>query len=165
MTAMTTPLLKRVLVIDDDQAVLQDYRRVLAPAARSKLSDAAASFFGAEGSPRRIAPAPTPAAIEVECSEQGVAGVAAVRAARERGRPFDVVFVDMRMPPGIDGRETIRRIRDVDPGLPCIVCTAFSDVDTNALRGEFGEALAVLHKPFDPSQIRRIVEAARRDAA
>lgn len=51
-----------------------------------------------------------PAFEAVHCT-RGSDGVTAVEAAIAAGRPFCVVFVDVRMPPGIDGRETARRIR------------------------------------------------------
>jgi len=95
--------------------------------------------------------------VQVVCVQQGTDGVDAVARAVAAGQPYHVVFVDMRMPPGIDGSETMRRIREVDPSLPCIVCTAFSDVGSDRLRAEFGAQLVVLHKPFEPSEIRALV--------
>ena len=43
------------------------------------------------------------------------------------GRNFELAFVDVRMPPGIDGVETLHRIWEIDPDLQAVICTAFSD--------------------------------------
>ena len=147
-------LRRRVLVIDDDRAVLEDYRRVLAAPGPRPTGTLAASFFG-----RPTAPAEPHLDVMLDCVQQGADGVAAVAAAIAAGDPYHVVFVDMRMPPGIDGSETMRQIREVDPSLPCIVCTAFSDVGSDKLRGEFGAQLVVLHKPFEPKEIRNLVRS------
>ena len=41
--------------------------------------------------------------------------------------PYDVVFMDVRMPPGIDGIQTIKEVRKQNPEYPFIICTAYMD--------------------------------------
>ena len=64
------------------------------------------------------------------CSATGAeAAVAAVKEALARNEPFAVVFLDMRMPPGPDGVWAAARIRELDPAVEIVMCTAYSDVD------------------------------------
>ena len=54
-------------------------------------------------------------------------GLAMVEQAREEGRPYAMAFIDVRMPPGWDGIETICRIWETYPELQVVICTAYSD--------------------------------------
>ena len=47
-----------------------------------------------------------------------------------------MAFVDVRMPPGWDGVETITRIWEVDPDLQIVVCTAYADYSWEELRSK-----------------------------
>lgn len=49
--------------------------------------------------------------------------------ALDNGQPFDVVFLDMRMPPGPDGLWAATRIRELDELVDIVVATAYSDVN------------------------------------
>ncbi len=86
------------------------------------------------------------------------AAVAAVREAIAADDPFAVAFLDMRMPPGPDGVWAAARIRELDPAIEIVMCTAYSDVDP----GDMGamvppeEKLSYLQKPFHPHEIRQM---------
>jgi diguanylate cyclase len=90
--------------------------------------------------------------------EGAQAAVAAVRDAIADAEPFAIAFLDMRMPPGPDGVWTAARIRELDPAIEIVICTAFSDVDP----GDIGamvppeEKLSYLQKPFHPHEIRQM---------
>ena len=148
---------KRVLVVDDNEDVLEDYRKVLGSRRSAALDRFIADFFAPEDAADAHATGPE---FDLACADQGQRGVDLVREALGDGRPFSIAFIDMRMPPGMDGRETIQRIRSIDPGLLCVVCTAFHDVDDERLRSEFGSNLVVVHKPFDDQTIRGLVAGA-----
>ena len=60
-------------------------------------------------------------------ADQGLDAVAAVERALAVGEPYAVAFIDIRMPPGIDGRETAKRIRALDPHINIVIVTGFSD--------------------------------------
>ena len=50
-----------------------------------------------------------------------------IRAGRESNRPVAVAYIDIRMPPGIDGIETIRRVRKIDRDIEIVIMTAYTD--------------------------------------
>ncbi len=86
------------------------------------------------------------------------AAVAAVREALAADDPFAVAFLDMRMPPGPDGVWAAARIRELDPAIEIVVCTAYSDVvprDIGAMVPP-EEKLSYLQKPFHPHEIRQM---------
>jgi len=89
------------------------------------------------------------------------AAVAAVRDALSAENPFAVAFLDMRMPPGPDGVWAASRIRELDPAIEIVVCTAYSDVDPRDIGGFVPpeEKLSYLQKPFHPHEIRQMTIA------
>jgi diguanylate cyclase (GGDEF)-like protein len=159
-----TPI--RVLVVDDEQPVLDSYRQVLSVAPpssdRAVLDQLRARLFMAGGDPALMAPVPPvqPTFDAVYC-RGAEAALAAVREANAAGRPFAVVFLDMRMPPGPDGAWAAERIREADPQIEIVICTAYSDVDPAELgrRVPPADKLFYLQKPFHPHEVRQMALA------
>jgi predicted signal transduction protein with EAL and GGDEF domain len=90
--------------------------------------------------------------------EGAEAAVAAVREALAADDPFAVAFLDMRMPPGPDGVWAASRIRELDPAIEIVICTAYSDVDPRDIGAMVPpeEKLSYLQKPFHPHEIRQM---------
>ena len=90
--------------------------------------------------------------------EGAEAAVAAVRDSIAADEPFAVAFLDMRMPPGPDGVWAAQRIRELDPAIEIVMCTAYSDVDPGEIGGIVPpeEKLSYLQKPFHPHEIRQM---------
>ncbi len=159
----TSEKLRRVLVADDDAQVLDAYRRVLddltgaAQPAASDLDALSAELFGEEAAPR---PGDAPLADVVYC-RQGERAVHEVESAARDGRPFAIVFLDMRMPPGIDGLETARRIRRIDPDVNIVIVTGYSDHKPAEIAVAVGrpERLFYLLKPFDGAELQQLATA------
>jgi signal transduction histidine kinase/ActR/RegA family two-component response regulator/HAMP domain-containing protein len=88
----------------------------------------------------------------VEVSDCGQSGLDAFRLARERGRPFDVVFTDLGMP-YLDGKQVARMLKHESPGTPVVMLTGWG-----AFMKEDGDAPAqvdgVLSKPPRSREIR-----------
>ena len=152
-----TPDHRRILVADDLPSIHDDYRKILAPVTpvRPNFADFA------EFAPRLSAPTEPVAAFDLECVLQGEPAVAAAAAARAAGRPFALAFVDVRMPPGIDGVETARRLRDIDPDIQVVLCTAYSDYSLGDIARRFpdSDGLLILKKPFDPVEVQQLARS------
>ncbi len=147
----------RILVIDDQEEIHADFRKILTPRERStSLVLAKTALFGAEASAAQPRPS-----FEVDCVFQGQAGARAVEAARSAGTPFQVAFVDMRIPPGWDGLATIRELWRIDPALQIVICTAYSDIPLESVTQEFGstDRLLILKKPFEAPEILQLATA------
>ena len=109
----------RVLVIDDTEGIHQDFRKILGAHQSGAIDELEASLFGES-------PVEQPAtAFELFSAHQGQEGFEMVKAALEAGVPYALAFVDMRMPPGWDGLETILRCMAIDPHLQVVI---FGDV-------------------------------------
>lgn len=138
---------RRILVVDDDPAILNVWRRVLGPKWRpssKELDSLEKKIFGATPPPS------AEAGFTIETASQGQEGYQKVVAALEEGRPYTFALVDMRMPPGWDGMETISRMIEKDPRLEVAICSAFSDITREEVAKRVGRAdLPWLRKPFD----------------
>jgi EAL domain-containing protein (putative c-di-GMP-specific phosphodiesterase class I) len=148
---------RRVLVIDDNVAIHEDFRKILCP---SRLSGAALDEFESMlfGQSEQRA---EQAAFELEFATQGEQGVEMVGQARAAGRPYAVAFVDVRMPPGMDGIETTARIWRLDPDIQIVICTAYSDHSWQQILKKLGRSdrLVVLKKPFDNIEVLQLADA------
>ena len=84
-----------------------------------------------------------------------------VRAGRESNRPFAMAFVDIRMPPGTDGIETVRRIREFEQEIEIVIMTAYSDRTLPEIVDdmELLHKLLYIRKPFSREEIQQIALA------
>ena len=148
----------RILLVDDTPEIHGDFQRILAPSAAdsSAIDELESALFGDERS--RGGQTET---FRIDSAMQGAEAVEMTRAAAEAGDPFTLAFVDMRMPPGMDGLETIERLWQADPGLQVVVCTAYSDHPWNEIVARLGrnDRLLLLKKPFDPAEVWQLALA------
>jgi signal transduction histidine kinase len=153
------PKTPRILIADDLPAIHEDYRKILAPrspkVSLTGMADFAPRFAQASAATETLAPP------QIDSVMQGEDAVQAVIKARDEGYPFALVFLDVRMPPGIDGVETAMRLRAVDPDLQIVLCTAYSDYSFMEISKRFKESdgLLILKKPFDPVEVQQISQA------
>lgn len=150
---------RRILVVDDMPAMHDDFRKSLAPQAADALAQFEDELFGdAPGTTI------TDDGYDIDSAYQGMEGLMKVDAALQEGRPYAMAFVDMRMPPGWDGVETIERLWRVDPQLQVVICTAYSDHPWEEVlrRLDVQDRLLIIKKPFDlieVSQLARMLTA------
>ena len=147
---------RRILLVDDNPAIHDDFRRILIADedAEGKGVDAeAARFFG--GRPQSLA---APLQFELASAFQGENAIAIAAAARAQALPFALAFVDMRMPPGIDGIETVGELWKLDPDLQVVLCTAYADYSWQEMVGRLGHSdrLLILKKPFDVVEVLQL---------
>jgi diguanylate cyclase (GGDEF)-like protein len=146
---------RRILVIDDNPAIHRDFRKILDPGPDKDeaLALSEAALFGTT----RVA-RPT---YELDFAFQGQEALTMVEHALQDDRPYAMAFIDMRMPPGWDGLETIERLWQVQPLLQVALCTAHSDYswEQMAERLELDDRLLILKKPFDAIEIRQMASA------
>jgi two-component system, sensor histidine kinase and response regulator len=149
----------RILVIDDYLSIHEDIRKILMPTGSPNgLARARASLFG------DAPPSSQSELFTVDFADQGEAGVRLAEKAIGCGTPYALAFVDMRMPPGWDGMETVQRLWQVDPDLEIVICTAYSDymweevVTTLANR----DKLLILRKPFDAIEVYQLASSLTR---
>jgi diguanylate cyclase (GGDEF)-like protein len=155
----------RVLVVDDEPGVRDAYRQVLAESDVSQEVEGfrelrSRLFKNAPGPPRAKGRSHSTTFEPVFC-DQAAAAVTAVKEALARNQPFAVVFLDMRMPPGPDGVWAAAHIRELDPAVEIVICTAYSDADPSDIGGLVPpeDKLSYLQKPFHPHEVRQMTIA------
>ena len=149
---LSAPRNRHILLVDDMPSIHEDFRKILAPApAADKLGNMEAVMFGTPA-------APASTGFELDSAYQGEQGVALVEAAVRAGRPYAMAFVDMLMPPGLDGVETIERLWRVDPQVQVVICTAYSDHpwDQVLRRLDAQDRLLVIKKPCDMIEVSQL---------
>ncbi|MBD9565676.1 EAL domain-containing protein [Pseudomonas sp. PDM09] len=147
---------RRILIVDDTASIHEDFAKILSPPSieDDSLISAENALFG------------TPASVSlqsfvIDSAFQGREALDKVESALANDSPYAMAFIDMRMPPGWDGLETIERLWQVDPKLQVALCTAYSDYSWEdiAERLELGDRLLILKKPFDAIEIRQMASA------
>jgi signal transduction histidine kinase len=155
---ITSPApIHRILIIDDNPAIHDDFRKILTPdsVVAGQLGSTAAALFGRQV-PRTFAPE-----FEIDCAFRGQDGLEKVRAAAREGRQYSMAYVDVRMPNGWDGIETISRIWQEFGDLQVVICTAFSDHSWEEIQERLGQSdrFLILKKPFDNLEVRQLTFA------
>lgn len=151
---MSSRLSPRLLVVDDDLGVIAAYRHVLegSESARARGEDQLEDeLFGQANDADSVE-----FDWRVHFVDQGEDAVAAVRESIAQADPFSVVFLDVRMPPGIDGYETARRIRLITPHVHIVFVSAYSDYSDDELLLAAGPAhmTSSLPKPVWPQELK-----------
>jgi PAS domain S-box-containing protein len=150
----------RILVVDDEQTILDEFREILSPP--TQLNESTRKF---EDLYTKLFPATclnsSAASFDLALCRQGDEAFEKVQAAIKQNAPFAVAFIDVRMPPGPDGVWTAEKIRALDPCIQIVVVTAYSDIDPSDIsrRVTPADKLLYLQKPFHPHEIRQFAVA------
>lgn len=138
----------RVLVVDDEQVVLDTYLDFLMPE-EGGLGEELSSLLGDEpvqsGNSNRE--------FRVTTALQGREALQRVEEAVSEGAPYAVAFVDVRMPPGWDGLETAKRIREVDDNIHIVFVTAYSDRTVDEMQEALNKNTMLVSKPFSGDEV------------
>jgi CheY-like chemotaxis protein len=148
---------RRILVIDDTESIHTDFHKILGKKAPDtvELDDLESSLFG--GNPAVEIQDP----FRIDDAFQGQDGLERVKQSLESEQPYSLAFVDMRMPPGWDGVQTVEQIWKCDPNLQIVICTAYSDYSWEEIRARLGDSdkLLILKKPFDTVEVLQLANA------
>ncbi len=148
---------ERILLIDDNSAIHEDFRKILSPSQpdNKSMEEAESILFGDSLDPL------IKTDFEIDSAFQGREGLEMVRSSLESARPYALAFVDMRMPPGWDGLETIEHLWEADPDLQIVICTAYSDNSWETIIERLGKTdqLLILKKPFDNIEVHQLAAA------
>ena len=151
----------RILIIDDNQSIHDDFEKILisrSAEADAALEDLESKLF------ENVPTGDCGGNFRIEHAYQGKDGYEMVRKAREEGEPFALAFVDIRMPPGWDGIETVEHIYQTDDAIQIVLCTAYSDHSWRNIATRVGprDGLLILKKPFDAIEVMQSAHALTR---
>jgi two-component system sensor histidine kinase/response regulator len=143
----------RILVIDDNRAIHDDFRKILITSCLpNDLDEDEAALFG-ETTAKFALPE-----FEIDSAYQGKEGLDLIEKSLSEDRPYALAFVDVRMPPGWDGVETTCKIWELYSDLQVVICTAYSDYSWEEMLKTLGysDRLVILKKPFDNIEVLQL---------
>jgi diguanylate cyclase (GGDEF)-like protein/PAS domain S-box-containing protein len=155
-TLSSTPENRRILLVDDLPSIHEDFRKVLCPPTDTTHLDAdEALIFGQQTT------STASIRFQMDSAFQGADALEKVRASLLVGNPYAMAFIDMRMPPGWDGVETVEHLWLAEPRLQIVLCTAYSDYSWAEVlsRLDVRDRLLILKKPFDPIEVYQFANA------
>jgi CheY-like chemotaxis protein len=118
----------KILVMDDEEIV----------------RDVATKMLGAIG-------------YQVETSIDGEETLELYQKAKDAGEPYDAVIMDLTIPGGMGGKETIARLREVDPAVNAVVSSGYANDPIMAEYQKYGFN-GVIPKPYDMQELSRIIK-------
>ena len=148
---------KRILVVDDNQEIHNDFAKILTSSKKTneQFEELEAIFDDATPSES------IEFEVQIDSAFQGQQAIEMVRTAKAEGQPYSLAFVDVRMPPGMDGIATTQEIWAVDPEIQIVVCSAYSDYSWKEIveKLKFADRFLILKKPFESIEVRQLVSA------
>ncbi len=147
----------RILIVDDNPSIHEDFRKILGvkTAKQSHLDNVESELFGATEKPAERQ------GFRIDSAYQGQEAFELVKKSVADGDPYVLMFVDIRMPPGWDGVETLENIWKVAPETQAVVCTAYSDYSWDEMTRRLGQSdnLLILKKPFETVEVLQMAHA------
>ncbi len=154
---MTLPTHLRILIVDDNAAIHHDFRKILCGSVLNPSLEAAESILFEQPATN----IPLRSEFQIDSAFQGKEAVEMVERAEEEGRPYAMAFLDIRMPPGNDGIQTLELLWQVSPRLQVVLCSAYSDYSWEKMIQRLGinDNLVILKKPFDNIEALQLAHA------
>ena len=145
----------RVLIVDDQDEIHIDFEEILGKGNRQTASDDLADVFLPSDSGGNAKYLPS---FELTHASSGDEAYQIVKTSQESNQPFAVAYVDIRMPPGMDGVETIRQIRAFEKNLEIVIMTAYTDKPLHEIvtNMELLHKLLYIRKPVAREEIQQI---------
>src|SRR3990167_5461619 len=149
---------KRILIVDDNPEIHKDFIKIISKNDNPAVIKAEDLLFGTLKKTSDLSNMPH---YRIDSAYQGQEALELVRSALSHGDPYALAFVDMRMPPGWNGIETIKKIWDVDANIQMVICSAYSDHSWEEMTQELGgcENFLILKKPFETIEISQLAAA------
>ena len=145
----------RVLIVDDQDEIHTDFREMLGTQGWKAASDNLVDAFLPKDFEDTTAYLPS---FELSHASSGDEAYEIVKVARQSNQPFAVAYIDIRMPPGMDGVETIQRIRKLERDLEIVIMTAYTDKPLHEIvtNMELLHKLLYIRKPVAREEIQQI---------
>jgi CheY-like chemotaxis protein len=119
----------KVLLVDDEEIILDVSREVL-------------RFLG----------------YDAAFAKEGGAAIEMYRQAKESGQPFDLVIIDLTIPEGLGGQETIEKLRSYDPEVKAVVSSGYTNDPVMQEYAKYGFS-GRLTKPYRINEMKALLES------
>ncbi|MCP4220731.1 MAG: response regulator [bacterium] len=150
--------IRRILIVDDNEAIHEDFKNILGSnrGKNAEMRSLENDLFGSTD--ESAGDADHHISYDIADAFQGEDAISMVTEAETSGDPYALVFMDVRMPPGMDGIQTIKKIWEKYPHIEMVICTAYSDYSWDEIITMFGrnDHLLFVKKPFISVEIKQI---------
>ncbi|MCE2440167.1 MAG: sigma 54-interacting transcriptional regulator [Candidatus Latescibacteria bacterium] len=142
----------RVLIVDDQPEIHDDFAEMLRSNFANPSDEDLVAAFVHEQEGDYLPE------FELLHANNGEEACEIIRGGRNSNRPVAVAYIDIRMPPGIDGIETVRRVREFDRDIEIVIMTAYTDRSLPEIvyDMELLHKLLYIRKPFTHEEIQQI---------
>ncbi|MDJ0839870.1 MAG: response regulator [Acidobacteriota bacterium] len=149
----------RILIVDDHQAIHTDFRKILVEhetEEERRLGEMAGMLFGPENRPME-----SPINYELDSAFQGEEALQQIEKAHNENKPYSVIFMDINMPPGLDGVQTTKKIWENWPDPEIVLVSAYADYSWEDIHQLLGDTdrLLYLRKPFDVTTVKQMASS------
>lgn len=155
----------RILIVDDTPSIHEDFRKILASSDSmdKDLEQMTETLFGNRDE-RLLNKCME---YQIDSAYQGEEALQMIEKAEQEGKGYALIFMDVRMPPGLDGVKTIKKVWQQYPCMEIVICTAYSDYSWSDIVDMLGPSdhLLVLKKPFDADEAQQMALALTRKAS
>ncbi len=150
---------RRILIVDDTESNHDDLKKILiSSTAKSsqELENLERFLFDKEEEPENGER--TAAQYEIDDAYSGEEAIRKVDEAEQGNSPYAVIYMDVRMPPGMNGIETIAKIWEKYPHIEMVICTAYSDYSWDRIVDTLGETdrLLFMKKPVNTVAVQQM---------
>lgn len=146
---------KRILLADDNPDIHRDFQRIFQHEQANQQEKIAEALFGKS----KRKPHFQETDFKLDVVFQGQEALKYVKQSIAENKPYALAFIDIRMPPGDDGVQTIKKIWELDSNIQVVICTAYSDYSWDEMQRELSnsDSFLILKKPFDIVEVRQLV--------
>ena len=148
----------RVLIVDDSKPIHDDIKSILIDTEEKneKVAELEKALFNIEEVDDEIK-----FDFNINDAFTGEEAVEMVKKSEDEGYPYELIFMDVRMEPGIDGVEALDRVWKINRDIKVIICTAYSDYSVSDIKAKIGsvEGLEFLPKPFTTEELVDLVSS------
>lgn len=147
----------RILLVDDNEAIHEDIESILTfrdPSSEEDFLKIEHELFEEE---TESTDEPVNVEYQIDHAYRGEEAIQMVEKADRDGYPYSLVFMDVRMPPGMNGIEAVKKIWDDYPYIEVVICTAYSDYSWEQIIKNLGtsDRLLFMKKPFDATALKQ----------
>ncbi|MBD3184308.1 response regulator [Candidatus Poribacteria bacterium] len=134
----------RILIVDDQEDIHEVFEQILKPTLRKSSTDDLAKAFGSEIEEDFLPE------FQILHAHSGNEAYSIIEKSIQNKNPIALAYIDIRMPPGWDGIQTTRKIREIDRNIEIVLMTAHSDKTLSEIIKDMDllHKLLYISKPF-----------------
>lgn len=161
---LTAEYNNKILVVDDQPEIIEDYLKILLPKKdtnKVELASLEAAIFGNDNSSDIQEAKVQENTYVIDTASQGEEALDLIKKSLSGDNSYAVAFIDVRMPPGMDGVHTAHEIQKIDPNLQIVFVTAYSDFSRKNILNlvKFKDKCFFVRKPFDADELKQFALA------